>query len=299
MTCIRIGTRESRLALIQAEMVKEAIEKDPDFQAEIVAMKTTGDKILDKTLDQIGGKGLFMKELDVALMEGRSDISVHCVKDMTMELPEEYPVLGVSVREDPRDVLVLPRGCSQFDRSLPVGCSSKRRTLQFQQMYPELRCESVRGNVLTRLDKLDRGEYGALLLAAAGLKRLGLEERISRYFTVEEIIPAAGQGILAVQGRRGLSIKSLEEHYYDTDAYQEAVCERAFVRELNGGCSSPIAAYAHVEGENITVSGLYYNPEIAEGYVTGKRSGSKMQAHQIGKELACQLRKQLEEYHAG
>lgn len=294
MKVIRIGTRESRLAVIQAELVKAAMETDTGIQAELVTMKTTGDRILDRSLDQVGGKGLFMKELDLALAEGRTDVSVHCVKDMTMDLPEEFPVCGVSAREDPRDVLVLPKGVDQLDRSLPVGCSSKRRTLQFLKLYPQLHCESVRGNVLTRLDKLDRGEYGGLLLAAAGLKRLGLESRISRYFSVQEIIPAAGQGILAVQGRKGENLSCLQS-WFDRQAFQEAVCERAFVRTLDGGCSSPIAAYAQVLGDQIRLCGLYYEAEMGSDYLTGELTGPCSEASQVGIRLAEMLRQQAAE----
>lgn len=204
MKPIRVGSRESRLAVIQSEMVVEYLKEElPGHPVELLTMKTTGDRILDRRLDQIGGKGLFVKELDQALLDGRSDLSVHSLKDMPMEVPEELPLLGFSHREDPRDVLVLPMNQTQWDRTLPVGCSSQRRMVQLSKRYPDITFRTIRGNVLTRLRKLDDGEYGALVLAAAGLKRLGLSERISRYFSVEEMIPAAGQGILAVQGRKG------------------------------------------------------------------------------------------------
>ena len=201
---IIIGSRESKLAVLQSEMVRDYIkEKNPEMEVEILTMKTTGDIILDRTLDKVGGKGLFVKELDKALMDGRSILSVHSLKDMPMEVPEELPLLAFSRREDPRDVLVLPEGVSKLDKSKPLGCSSLRRTLQLKKLYPDMEVKSIRGNLQTRLRKLDEGQYSALILAAAGLKRLGLESRINRYFTEDEIIPAAGQGILAVQGRKG------------------------------------------------------------------------------------------------
>ena len=197
---IVIGSRESKLAVLQSEMVRDYIkEKNPDLEVEILTMKTTGDIILDRTLDKVGGKGLFVKELDKALMDGRSILSVHSLKDMPMEVPEELPLLAFSKREDPRDVLVLPEGVSELDKSKPLGCSSLRRTLQLKKLYPDMEVRSIRGNLQTRLRKLDEGQYSALVLAAAGLKRLGLESRLSRYFTADEIIPAAGKGILAVQ----------------------------------------------------------------------------------------------------
>ena len=201
---VTIGSRESKLAVIQTEMVKAYIEAHcPDIQIDVLTMKTTGDVILDRTLDQVGGKGLFVKELDKALMDKRSDLSVHSLKDMPMEVSEDLPLVAFSKREDPRDVLVLPEGVSELKFDKPIGCSSKRRILQLQELYPQATFAAVRGNVLSRLRKLDEGNFSALILAAAGLKRLGLEERISRFLEPEEMIPAAGQGILGIQGRSG------------------------------------------------------------------------------------------------
>ena len=206
-----IGSRESKLAVLQSQMVRDYIVcKHPETDVEILTMKTTGDKILDRTLDKIGGKGLFVKELDRALLEGRSQLSVHSLKDMPMEISEELPILAFSRREDARDVLVLPEGCYTLDPSKPIGCSSLRRKLQLKEIYPDMNVKSIRGNLQTRLEKLDNGDYAGLVLAAAGLKRLGLEKRISRYFDTEEMVPAAGQGILAVQGRKGLDYEYLE-----------------------------------------------------------------------------------------
>ena len=201
---ITIGSRESRLAVIQSEQVQAWIQKaHPELSVQILTMKTTGDIILNQALEKVGGKGLFVKELDRALVDGRSDLSVHSLKDVPMELPKELPLLAFSSREDPRDVLVLPEGVTEIDFSKPIGCSSKRRMLQFARLYPQATFATIRGNVQTRLRRLDEGEFSATLLAAAGLKRLGLTHRISRYFSEEEMIPAAGQGILAVQGRAG------------------------------------------------------------------------------------------------
>ena len=229
-TKVIIGSRESVLAVLQSEMVRSYIEKkNPGISAELLTMKTTGDRILDRTLDKIGGKGLFVKELDRALLDGRSDISVHSLKDMPMEVPEELPLLAFSEREDPRDVLVLPEGVRDLDRSKPLGCSSLRRTIQLKKLYPDMEVKSIRGNLQTRLRKLDEGGYAGLVLAAAGLKRLGLENRISRYFSTEEILPAAGQGILAVQGRKDEDHSYLEG-YCDAGAWTAGLAERAFVR---------------------------------------------------------------------
>lgn len=291
MKTIKIGTRESKLAVIQAEMVADDIRENcTDIIPELVTMKTTGDKILNKTLDKIGGKGLFVKELDAALLDGRSDISVHSLKDMPMEVSKELPLLGFSKREDPRDVLVLPKGKTELDKALPLGCSSARRILQLKELFPDMEVKSIRGNVLTRLEKLDRGEYSALILAAAGLKRLGLEERISRYFSTDEMIPAAGQGILAVQGRQGEDYSYLSG-FFDEESTWCALAERSFVRTLDGGCSSPIAAYAAVDNGILKLTGLYA-AEGSTSYVTGQIEGNPTEAERLGKKLAEQLKNQ-------
>ncbi len=291
MKTIKIGTRESKLAVIQAEMVADDIRENcTDITPELVTMKTTGDKILNKTLDKIGGKGLFVKELDAALLDGRSDISVHSLKDMPMEVSKELPLLGFSKREDPRDVLVLPKGKTELDKALPLGCSSARRILQLKELFPDMEVKSIRGNVLTRLEKLDRGEYSALILAAAGLKRLGLEERISRYFSTNEMIPAAGQGILAVQGRQGEDYSYLSG-FFDEESTWCALAERSFVRTLDGGCSSPIAAYAAVDNGILKLTGLYA-AEGSTSYVTGQIEGNPAEAERLGKNLAEQLKNQ-------
>lgn len=253
---IIIGSRESKLAVIQTEMVRDYIlEHHKDLQVQILLMKTTGDRILNQALEKIGGKGLFVKELDAALLDGRSDLSVHSLKDVPMELPPELPLIGFSKCEDPRDALVLPKGKTEIDFSKPIGCSSRRRMVQFAQMYPQATFGTIRGNVLTRLRKLDEGQFGATILAVAGLKRLGLESRISRYFTVEEMIPAAGQGILAVQGRAGEDHSCLEG-FFDSEARVCALAERSFVRALGGSCSTPIGAFASVQGEKFVLKGL-------------------------------------------
>ena len=288
MRTIRVGSRESKLAVIQSELVMEAIRAHhPEITLELVTMKTTGDKILDRTLDQIGGKGLFVKELDAALLDGRVDLTVHSCKDLPMEENPAIPLAGFSKREDPRDVLVLPLGVTELDPAKPIGCASARRTVQLHDLFPGMKVAPVRGNVLTRLRKLDEGQFSALVLAAAGLKRLGLEGRISRYFTVEEMIPAAGQGIMALQTRAG-------EHLDDLTGVVDEVgtlcakAERAFVKRLDGGCSSPIAAHAWIEGETITLAGLYVNKE---GKVFRQNSsGPRDQGETLAEQLAEQMK---------
>ena len=286
---VRIGSRDSRLAVIQSEMVIKAIEEynekhglkgDDAVETELITMKTTGDRILDRTLDKVGGKGLFVKELDKALLDGRADLTVHSLKDVPMEVSKDLPLLAFSKREDPRDVLILPEGEEVLNLNLPIGCSSQRRTVQIKKLYPAARVEPVRGNLQTRLKKLDDGEYSALILAYAGIKRLGLEHRVSRIFDIDEMIPAACQGILAVQGRKDCDQFFLAD-FDDRDARDAALAERSFVRALDGGCSSPVAAYAVTSGDRITITGFYVNDEgeIFEKRISGRREdGEKLGA---------------------
>lgn len=284
----RIGSRGSALAVAQAQLLVDYIKKNcPDIIPELITIKTTGDRMLDRTLDQVGGKGLFVKELEQALLGGRIDVGVHSLKDMPVDVRKELPLIGYSAREDARDVLVLPEGVQEWDMTKPVGTSSPRRMMQLHKLFPNVTIQPVRGNVQSRLQKLDDGTYGALILAAAGLKRLHLETRITRYFETEELLPAAGQGILAVQGRAGENYSFLED-FFDDDSRSAAEAERAFVRELDGGCSSPVAAYARVDGERLVLHGYCDIYDGSFGYE--RASGSRHQAGQIGVGLARYMR---------
>ena len=291
---IIIGSRESVLAVRQSELVLDYLRKNyPGMQAELETMKTTGDRILEKRLDEIGGKGLFVRELDLALGDGRTDLSVHSLKDMPAEIPLDLPVIGFSVREDPRDVLVLPAGMkavSEMDFSRPIGTSSRRRVLQAQDLFPGARFESVRGNVLTRLRKLDEGQYSALILAAAGLRRLDLQERISRYFSTEELIPSAGQGILALQGRSGEDYSCLDG-FISRQSAIAAAAERSFVSALGGGCTSPIAAHAEFTDDAMTLRGFYYD-DVTEKKIRKTitvQVFDPVEAQEAGRKLAAQV----------
>lgn len=285
---IRVGSRASRLAVIQSEIVMRQIEDAcPGVKAELVTMKTTGDKILDKTLDQIGGKGLFVKELDEALRAGEVDLTVHSLKDLPGVIPEDLPLAAFSHREDPRDVLVLPAGKTDIDRSLPVGTSSLRRSLQIKEMMPGVATAPIRGNVETRLRKLDEGQYSALVLAAAGLKRLGMEDRISRYFSPEEMIPAACQGILGIQTRAGEST-ALIGKINDIDSGRCALAERAFVKAIGADCGSPDTAFAQISGDQIKIMGLRYDAE-RQKVLKDSICGPASDAEALGRELAYRM----------
>jgi len=221
-------------------------------------MKTTGDKILDKTLDKIGGKGLFVKELDTALLENKVDITVHSLKDVPVVTDDRLPIIAYTICESPYDVLVLPKGINDIDFSKPIGSSSKRRSLQFKKLYPNVEIKPIRGNVETRLKKLDSGEFSALILAQAGLNRLGLSHRINKVFSEDEIIPSAGQGIIAVQSRKD-DYFSFTKYLNDKNSEFRAKAERSFLKKLDGGCSSPIAAFARLSAnkDKIKITGFY------------------------------------------
>lgn len=258
---IRIATRKSPLALWQAEAIRDALlALHTDLAVELLPMSTRGDKILDAPLAKIGGKGLFVKELEAALLDGRADIAVHSTKDVPMHLPEGLHLGIICQREDPHDALVLP---SQSERAeartiqsindLPqgavIGTSSLRRQCQLQQLRPDLQFKSLRGNVNTRLAKLDSGEFDAIVLAAAGLRRLGFADRISVLLAPDQLLPAVGQGALSIELRSDdKASQALLQPLHDPHTAACVLAERAMNRRLNGGCQVPIAGFAHLSG---------------------------------------------------
>ena len=288
---IKIGSRESRLAVKQAEIIRDQIIGcDPDISVEIITMKTTGDKILDKSLEKIGGKGLFVKELDRALMDGRIDIAVHSLKDMPMEENPELPILAYGKREDPRDAILYRSGLEALPEQAVIGTSSRRRMLQMERLYPGCTFRGIRGNVQTRMRKLETEGYDGTLLAAAGLKRLGMEQVIGRYLSLDEMIPAAGQGILAVQGRKG----DVHRWIDSIDVWESraaALAERQFIRVTGGDCTSPCAAHAQVSGNELKLTGLYYN-EDTEEYSVDVIVADLSKARQAGEVLAERMIRQ-------
>ena len=251
-----LGTRGSCLAVAQAQYVA-GIMAEHGYKTQIETITTTGDKLLDRPVEQLGGKGAFVKELDQALLEGRIDLAVHSLKDLPTELPRGLEILSVTQREDPRDVLVLPKGQRFWDPRLPVGCGSHRRAIQLRYLQPDANIVPIRGNVLTRLEMLDQGKYGALVLAAAGLKRLGLESRISRYFSTDEMLPAAGQGTLAVVWKREPVMTPISRCFTELP-YFVALAEREFLRVMGGGCGSPSTAYAWIRPDDLMVMEAFH-----------------------------------------
>ncbi|MGA1097188.1 MAG: hydroxymethylbilane synthase, partial [Burkholderiaceae bacterium] len=247
-----IASRESRLAMWQAEHVQSLLQKSSGQPVSILGMTTRGDQILDKTLSKVGGKGLFVKELETALAEGRAHLAVHSLKDVPMELPEGFELAAVMLREDPRDAFVS----SEFEslEALPkgavVGTSSLRRESQLRHRFPHLNIVPLRGNLDTRLAKLDRGEMQAIILAAAGLKRLGLVQRIRQVIAPELMLPAAGQGALGIEIRAGdQASQTLVSSLADTNTFEEVRAERAVSRALGGSCQVPLAAYCTREAD--------------------------------------------------
>jgi len=288
---IRLGSRDSILAIKQAEIVMETVrETNPTLDFELVTVKTTGDRILDKSLDSLGGKGLFVKELEQALLDGCIDIAVHSYKDMPYEETDGLPIVALSKREAPFDVLVLPAGVVVLDCSKPVGSASPRRIIQFNRLYDGCAWKTVRGNVPTRLTKLDRGEYAALILAQAGLNRLSLQSRISRVFTAEEMIPAGSQGILAVQGRASEDYSYLNS-FHNQESAIVSRAERQYLKTVGGGCSSPVAVYGQLHHNELLLMGLYV--DAYGNAVTGKIIGDAAEAEFWGEALAKQLKARI------
>jgi len=285
---IRVGSRDSVLAINQAQIVMDVIKKaDSSVEFELVKIKTTGDKLLDESLDAVGGKGLFIKELEKALLDLRIDIAVHSYKDMPYEETDDLPIAALSARESPFDALILPKGNEIIDKLKPVGSSSLRRTIQFLKLYEGLEVKPIRGNVLSRLAKLDNGEYGALILAQAGLNRLHLQDRVSHVFTVDEMIPSASQGILAVQGRKGEDYSYLAP-FHNTESDIVSKAERRFIKTIGGGCSSPVAVYAQLNNNELLITGMYVD---ADGYAEkGKISGDINKSELLGEMLAVRLK---------
>jgi hydroxymethylbilane synthase len=257
---LTIATRESALALWQAEHVRAQLSsRYRGTSVELLGITTQGDRIVDRPLATIGGKGLFIKELETALREGRADLAVHSLKDVPMELPEGFVLAAISSREDPRDALVSNRDDSLA--SMPagsvVGTSSLRREAQLRERHPNLRIESLRGNVHTRLRKLDEGRYDAIILAAAGLKRLGLGTRIRALLDADESLPAPGQGALAIECRVDrLDVQGALAPLADRATTLATMAERAFSRALGGSCHTPLAAYAEWEEDRLWLRGL-------------------------------------------
>ena len=290
-----IATRESRLALWQAEHVK-ALLQARGAQVELLGMTTQGDQILDRTLSKVGGKGLFVKELEVALEEGRADIAVHSLKDVPMELPAGFELACVMEREDPRDAWVS----SQYARleDLPqgavVGTSSLRRTVLLRALRPDLKIEPLRGNLDTRLRKLDEGQYAGIVLAAAGLKRLELSSRIRCIFEPEQMLPAAGQGALGIEIRSGRDdLKALLAPLADMTTWLRVAAERAVSRAMGGSCSMPLAAHAVLDGGVLSLRAAWGDPEGSATLVHAQAQTTLLDlasAEQLGLQVAAQLR---------
>ena len=257
---VRIATRKSPLALWQAEYVKSALESaHPGIEVEIIGMSTKGDKILDTPLAKVGGKGLFVKELEVALQEQRADIAVHSMKDVPMELPPGLSIEAICPREDFRDAFVSNQfaSLSTLPQGAKVGTSSLRRQCQLRAMRPDLQILDLRGNVNSRLRKLDEGQYDGIILAAAGLKRLKFDERITDLIAPEVSLPAVGQGAVGIECRSDdeRTIKLLAP-LNDPDSHVQVSAERSMNFQLQGGCQVPIAGFAVLEGDQIYLRGL-------------------------------------------
>lgn len=289
---IRIATRQSPLALWQAEHVRQLLcAQHPDLEVTLVPMVTKGDVILDTPLAKVGGKGLFVKELELALLEQRADIAVHSMKDVPVEFPDGLGLVCICERDDPHDALVsnhydsldaLPQGAI-------VGTSSLRRQCQLRAARPDLHIKDLRGNVGTRLNKLDNGEYDAIILAAAGLRRLGLEARIRARLSVQQSLPAVGQGAIGIECRLDdARVRALLAPLNHADTADRVVAERAMNNRLQGGCQVPIGSYAELTGDQLYLRALVGAPDGSR-LLQAEIRGPRTEAEQLGSALAEQL----------
>jgi hydroxymethylbilane synthase len=289
-----IATRESRLALWQANHVKALLEQQ-GHQVTLLGMTTLGDQILDRSLSKVGGKGLFVKELETALEDGKADLAVHSLKDVPMELPPGFELACVMEREDPRDAWVSPNYATLQDlpQGATVGTSSLRRMALLRALRPDLKIEPLRGNLDTRLRKLDEGLYDGIVLAAAGLMRLGLSERIRTVFETTEMLPAAGQGALGIEVRAGRDdvVKALS-HLMDTKTWLVVSAERAVSRVMGGSCSMPLAAHATFSGDVLSMRAAWGDPEGLQSMALAADHASvtdTASAVRLGESVARQL----------
>jgi hydroxymethylbilane synthase len=289
---IRIATRQSPLALWQAEYVAARLEKTfPQIKTELVKMVTRGDKILDAPLAKIGGKGLFVKELEQGMLEGSADIAVHSMKDVPVEFPEGLHLAAILKREDPSDAFVSNHYASFADlpTNARIGTSSLRRQCQIKEHYPNAEIISLRGNVNTRLAKLDAGEYDAIILASAGLKRLGMANRITQCLDASVSLPACGQGAIGIECRvDDVEINEFLSALHDNDTGLCVSAERAMNARLHGGCQVPIAGFAQLQDNQLFMRGLVGSPDGCLMY-RSERSGALDQAETLGRLIAEDL----------
>lgn len=287
-----IGTRKSVLALWQAEYVAQRLrEQYPGLTVELLPVSTRGDEILNRPLAEIGGKGLFIRELEELMREGRADMAVHSLKDMPAELPEDFTLAAVTDREDPRDAFVSLRypGVEALPAGAKVGTSSLRRQSQLLHRRPDLVVESLRGNVQTRLRKLDEGQYDAVILAAAGLKRLGLGERIASYLSTEDSIPAAGQGVMAVEVRKkDEETRQMLAFLHNARVASCIAAERAFLGCVGGDCKVPAGAFAAEDGDGLRVD-AFIASEDGQTFYRRSVSGALPDAERLGTAVADAL----------
>jgi hydroxymethylbilane synthase len=283
---LTIASRGSQLALWQARWVSAELTQ-LGHECDIEIVKTTGDQVTGVPLAQVGGKGIFTREIEEALLDGRADLAVHSLKDLPTELPAGLALAAVPQREDPRDALV---GCKLADlpAGATVGTSSPRRAAQLRRLRPDLRVESIRGNLDTRLRKLDEGQYAAIVLAAAGLKRLGWAGRIAEILPPEAMCPAVGQGALAIETRAGGSGFEACAELNHAATHFSVAAERAFLRALGGGCQVPIGAHATVHGDGIHLAGLVIAAD-GSAVVRAERKGLAAQAENVGAGLAAEV----------
>jgi len=290
---LTIGTRGSQLALWQANWVKSELEKKHGIEVELEIIKTTGDKITDVPLAQVGGKGLFVKEIEEALLDGRVQLAVHSMKDVPTDFPDGLSLRCITEREDPRDIAITCTGNSFKDlpQGAHIGTSSLRRSSQLLDARPDFKIGQLRGNLDTRIRKVNDGEYDAIILAGAGIRRLGWADKITDYFDTEFMLPAIGQGALGIETKTNDDeTNALVDFFNHPDTSDAVRAERSLLKRLDGGCQVPIAAFGEIDGDNLRLRGLVAGVD-GKNIIKDEVSGSRSNAEAMGVELAERLLK--------
>ncbi len=285
---LKIATRRSKLAQVQTETIMGILKENHNIECEKLLVETTGDRILDVSLSEIGGKGLFIKEIEIALLEDRADAAVHSMKDVPFDVPDMFEIVAIPIREDVRDVFVAINGVhfKELKAGAKIGTSSNRRAAQIKLLRPDLEIVPIRGNVQTRIAKIEKENLDGIILAAAGLKRMGMENIITDYFTVNEIIPAVGQGALGIETKKNALNQEIFKRLEDENTRICVEAERSFMRTLNGDCNSTIGAYASIDGNSISIIGIF---QVGSKLVKKEISGIKENYIELGEKLGKEI----------
>lgn len=285
---LKIATRRSQLAQVQTETIMKMLKENHNVESEKLLVETTGDKILDVSLSKIGGKGLFIKEIEVALLEDKADAAVHSMKDVPFDVPDMFDIVSIPPREDVRDAFVSMNGVhfKELKKGAKIGTSSNRRAAQVKLLRPDLEIVPIRGNVQTRISKIEKENLDGIILAAAGLKRMNMENIITDYFDVNEMVPAVGQGALGIETKKNSANEDIFKKMEDENTRICVEAERSFMRTLNGDCHSTIGAYAQINENTMSIIGIF---QVGDNLIKRDIAGNKEDYMELGYKLAKKI----------